>query len=163
MRRPVSTPDDEKVLLEGVVARGVVGDAVLPAAPDDAGPGASDGSDRAWVVVSAAASGGVSVLGPGVPVAGCVGEGRGGVAEAVVAAAAEAGDAAAAGDIEHPDAGGQVGKAGDVPVEGGGVGTPDQFAEQTRPDPPLDLLGCAELPDAGGGDAGCRRGRRHRR
>ena len=78
MRRPVSTPRgnfDRDVLLEAVVAGGVVGDAVLPAAPEDAGPGASDGSDCAGVVVSAAAGVGVSVLGPGVPFAGRVSEG----------------------------------------------------------------------------------------
>src|SRR5579884_2118445 len=97
MRRRVSTPGDEKLLLEGVVAGGVVGDAVLPAAPQDARPGASDGSDRALVVVSAGASVAVEAVCPGVVVAGAVGEGAERVAEAVVAGAAEAGDLLLAG------------------------------------------------------------------
>jgi hypothetical protein len=114
MRRPVSTPFgdfDGDVLLEAVVAVGVVGDAVLPAAPEDAGPGASEGADRAWVVVPAAAGAGVVVFSPGVPFAGCVGEGRGGVSESVVAAVSEARDFFAAGldrDGGHAGVGGEV-------------------------------------------------------
>ena len=53
----------------------VVGGAVLPAAPDDAAPGAAEGAERAGVVVAAGAGGGVEVLRPGVPVAGAVGQG----------------------------------------------------------------------------------------
>src|SRR3954466_2578597 len=53
---------------------GVVGHMVLPAAPDDAGPGA--GEDAYGVRVSFAAGGGlvVDVFGPGAGVAGGVGE-----------------------------------------------------------------------------------------
>ena len=114
MRRPVSTPFgnfDGEVLLEAVVAGGVVGDAVLPAAPHDSAPGASDGSDCAWVVVPATAGAGVSVFGPGVPFAGCVGEGRGGVSESVIAAVSEARDFLASGfdrDGRHAGVGGEV-------------------------------------------------------
>lgn len=71
---------------------GVVGGSVLPAAPQDAAPGASDGSDRALVVAGAGAGVGVEALGPGVVVAGGVGPGAERVAEAVVAGAAEARD-----------------------------------------------------------------------
>ena len=62
--------DDGDVLLQGAVAGWVIRGAVLPAAPYDAAPGASEGADRAGVVVAAAAGGGVEVLGPGVVVAG---------------------------------------------------------------------------------------------
>src|SRR2546423_1124235 len=79
---------------KSAVAGAVVGDAVLPAAPQDAGPRAAEGADRAWVVLAAGAGGGVAVLGPGVPVAGGVGQGAGRVAEALVAAVAEGGDLA---------------------------------------------------------------------
>src|SRR5215471_7133506 len=101
MRRPVSTPevwdDDFGVFLESAVAGGVVGDAVLPAAPQDAAPGAADGSDRTWVVVSAVAGAQVMVLSPGVPFAGRVGECRGSVAESVVTASSEARNLSASG------------------------------------------------------------------
>jgi hypothetical protein len=63
------------------------------------------------VVVSAGAGGGVSVLGPGVVVPGCVGERGGGGAEAVVAAVAEARDSLAAGldrDWDHAGVGCEV-------------------------------------------------------
>src|SRR5918992_1544612 len=69
---------DRAVLLRCAVAGGVVGDAVLPAAPQDAGPGAAEGADRARVVVTAGARGGVAIGGPGVPVAGGGGGGGGG-------------------------------------------------------------------------------------
>jgi hypothetical protein len=80
------------VLLEASVEGGVVGDAVLPAAPQDSAPGASDGTDCARVVLTAGPAGGVFVLGPGVPVAGRVGEGAGRLAQSVVAAVSEARD-----------------------------------------------------------------------
>ena len=41
------------VLLQGAVAGGVVGDAVLPAAPEYAAPGAAEDADRVRVVVAA--------------------------------------------------------------------------------------------------------------
>ena len=67
--------------------------------------------DGKGVVVSAAAGGGVSVLGPGVPAAGGVSERGGGVFEAVVAAAAEARDFLASGfhgDGGHAGVGGEM-------------------------------------------------------
>ena len=85
------------MLLQGAVAGGVVGDAVLPAAPEDAAPGASEGADRAGVVVAAGDRAGVVVGRPGVPVAGGVGERAERVAQAFVACPAEAGDLAFAG------------------------------------------------------------------
>src|SRR5207248_8846995 len=81
---------DRAVLLQGAVAGGVVGGAVLPAAPDDAAPGASEGAQRAGVVVAAGARGGVAVLCPGVPVAGTVREGAERAAQPLVTAPAEA-------------------------------------------------------------------------
>jgi len=71
---------------------GLVGNAVLPALPEDAGPCASDGADRSGVVLAAGSRGGVFVLGPGVPVTGSVGEDPGRGSEAVVTAATEARD-----------------------------------------------------------------------
>jgi hypothetical protein len=115
MRRPVSTPSvrvrDLEVLLQAGVLAGVVGNAVLPAAPEHAGPGASEGADGSGVVVPAASRGGVFVLGPGVVVAGRVGEGAGGGPESVVTAAAEARDFFAAGfdgDGAHAGVGGEM-------------------------------------------------------
>lgn len=101
---------DGDVVLQAPVAGGVVGDAVLPAAPQDADPGAFEGADRALVVVAAGASRGVAVSRPGVPVAGRVGECADRRSEAFVAAVAEAGDLAFArfdGDGTHGSVGGE--------------------------------------------------------
>jgi hypothetical protein len=81
---------DRAVLLQGAVACGVVGGAVLPAAPDDAAPGAPEGAQRARVVVAAGARGGVAILCPWVPVAGAVREGAERAAQPFVTAPAEA-------------------------------------------------------------------------
>lgn len=69
----------------------------MPAAPEDEGPGAAEGAAGVGVVLSA--GGGVSVApaGPGVPVAGGVGEHGEVCAQAFVAGAAEAGGPAFAG------------------------------------------------------------------
>ena len=88
---------DRAVLLQGAVSGWVVGGAVLPAAPDDAAPGATEGAQRAGVLVAAGAGGGVAVLRPGVPVAGAVGQGAERAAQPLVAAPAEAGCLALAG------------------------------------------------------------------
>src|SRR4051812_14081334 len=72
--RPVRDADGD-VVLEAAVAGGVVGDAVLPAAPEHAAPSAPEGADGARVVVSARERGGVAVGGPRVPVAGAGGGG----------------------------------------------------------------------------------------
>ncbi len=64
---------DGDVLLQSLMSLGVIGGVVLPAAPDDAAPGAPEGAQRAGVIVTARASGGVVVLGPGMPVTGAVG------------------------------------------------------------------------------------------
>jgi integrase len=53
-----------------VIIRG----ALLPALPHDPAPRAPEGPQRAGVVVPAGESCGVDVLGPGVPVAGAVGQ-----------------------------------------------------------------------------------------
>jgi hypothetical protein len=65
---------DRDVLLQAAVAGGVVGRAVLPAAPDDGAPGASERADRPLVVVAARSRAGVVVSRPGVPVAGALSE-----------------------------------------------------------------------------------------
>src|SRR5579864_7156207 len=96
MSCPVSTPSSsggDLLLaedgLEAVVGSGVVGDAVLPAAPDDVCPGAGEDADGVGVV--AAAGGGVVVEagGPGAGGAGVPGEVAQGVAELLVGAPAE--------------------------------------------------------------------------
>jgi hypothetical protein len=87
---------DGDVLLVGAVAGGVIGDAVLPAAPQDATPGASEGADRAWVVVAAGFGVGVAILGPGMPMAGAVGERAERRTQAMVTATAKGGDLALA-------------------------------------------------------------------
>ena len=88
---------DGDVLLQGAVAGGVIRDSVLPAAPHDAAPGAAEGAHRAGVVVAAGDRAGVVVRGPGVPVAGAVGERAERVAQALVARPAEARDLALTG------------------------------------------------------------------
>ena len=60
------------VALQYAVTRGVVRGVVAPALPHDTAPGASEGADRARVLVAALAGLGVEVLGPGVPVAAAV-------------------------------------------------------------------------------------------
>ncbi len=75
----------------------VVGHAVLPAAPYDAAPGASESADRAGVIVPAAAGGGVEVPRPGVVVASSVRQRADRPAQALVARPPEAGRFAFAG------------------------------------------------------------------
>src|ERR1700761_2020566 len=89
---------------------GVGGDAVLPAAPDHAAPGAAEAADRARVVVAAGSGRGVAVLGPGVPVTSRVGEGAGRGSQPLVAAVAEGRDLLFAGfdrDGGHAGVGGE--------------------------------------------------------
>jgi hypothetical protein len=59
-------------VLQRAVPRGVIWGVVAPALPHDAAPGASDGPDRAGVLVTALAGWGVESLGPGVPMAAAV-------------------------------------------------------------------------------------------
>ena len=66
-----------------------VGGAVGPAAPDDAQPRAGQDPDGVGVVVPADSGAGVDVLGPGAAHAAAVGEVDEGLAQVVVAAAAE--------------------------------------------------------------------------
>jgi len=65
----------EEVLLQSGVAGRVIGGVGLPAAPDDAGPGAAESAQRAAVVMAALASMGEAVGGPRVPATGAVSEG----------------------------------------------------------------------------------------
>ncbi len=57
-----------------MVFGGVVGGVVLPAVPDDVEPGASEDAYGVWVVFFAGDGAVVEVGGPGVGVAGVVGE-----------------------------------------------------------------------------------------
>ena len=75
--------------LECVVPGGVVGEAVLPAAPDDARPGSSEDADGVWMVVAASSGALVEVFGPGVGSAAVAGEVAQGVAEFLVGRPAE--------------------------------------------------------------------------
>jgi len=71
------------------VASGVVGDAVVPAAPQDPGPGASEDADGVRVITAASSCAAVDVGGPGGLVAGVVGEAGQGAPETFVAGVAE--------------------------------------------------------------------------
>jgi hypothetical protein len=63
---------------------GVVGDVVLPAAPDDVEPGPGQDADGVGVVVASGSGALVEVGGPGVGVVGVAGEVDGGAAELFV-------------------------------------------------------------------------------
>src|SRR5690242_13302927 len=69
MSSPVSGGPVEDAL-QGVVFGGVVGDAVLPAAPDDVEPGSGEDADGVGVVVASIAGALVEVGGPRVGVVG---------------------------------------------------------------------------------------------
>lgn len=73
MSSPVSSGGGEDGL-QSAVAGGVVGDAVLPAAPDHVQPGAGEDSGRVGVVVAPSPGPPVEVGGPGVGVVGAAGE-----------------------------------------------------------------------------------------
>src|SRR2546426_818480 len=75
--------------LERAVVVGVVGEVVLPTAPDDVRPGSSEDADGVGMVVAAGSGSVVEVSGPGVGVAGVCGEVAQGVAEFSVAPPAE--------------------------------------------------------------------------
>src|SRR5438046_1197207 len=70
--------------LEGVVLGGVVGGAVVPAAPDDVSPGSGEDAGGVRVVLAAGAGGVVEGGGPGAGVARVAGEVADGVAELAV-------------------------------------------------------------------------------
>src|SRR3954452_10020764 len=96
MSCPVSTPGSGGLrfvvveeVLEGAVVGGVVGDVVLPAAPDDVCPGAGEDAHGVGVVAAAGDGFVVEVRGPGVGAAGVAGEVAEGVAELFVGAPAE--------------------------------------------------------------------------
>src|SRR5664279_46168 len=83
---------DRDVLLSGAVARELVRHAVLPAAPHDAAPGASERADRALVIVPASDRPDVDRLRPGVPVTATVSKCAERVTQPLVARPAEASD-----------------------------------------------------------------------
>jgi len=61
-------------LKSGAMGRRIEGDTVLPAAPDDSQPGASEDADGVWVSTSSVNSSFVDVGCPGVSQAAAVGE-----------------------------------------------------------------------------------------
>ena len=89
---------------------GVVGDAVLPAAPDDVEPGAGEDADGVGVVVAAGAGSSVEVGGPGVGVVGVAGEVDDGAAELFVDGPAEGDDLDLAGLAGRGCGAGQAGQ-----------------------------------------------------
>ena len=116
MSCPVSTPwsgRDRLIVveecLEAVVGGGVVGGVVLPAAPDDVGPGAGEDADGVGVVAAAGDGLVVEVGGPGAGAAGVCGEVAQGVAELLVGSPAE-GDGFGLPGL--PGGGGDSGQAG---------------------------------------------------
>ena len=89
---------------------GVVGDAVLPAAPDDVQPGAGEDADGVGVVVASVAGALVEVGGPGVGVVGVAGEVDDGAAELFVDGPAEGDDLDLAGLSGRGCGAGQAGE-----------------------------------------------------
>ena len=89
---------------------GVVGDAVLPAAPDDVEPGAGEDADGVGVVVAAGSGALVEVGGPGVGVVGVAGEVDDGAAELFVDGPAEGDDFDLAGLAGRGCGAGQAGQ-----------------------------------------------------
>jgi hypothetical protein len=109
MRRPVSTPSGLKPS-KVAVKSGVVGNFVLPAAPDNPQPSASEGADRMRMGLTPCPGLAVDLLGPRVPVAGGVGEGRDGAPQALVARTPEGRGPSLARlqrDRTHADIGGE--------------------------------------------------------
>src|SRR4051794_3119637 len=96
MTLPVSTSGSERIVLSGLgetygvaVPARVVRGSVVPAAPDDADPGAGEHADSVRVIESAGAGVGVDLRGPGAGVAAVVGERGDRDPEAFVAGPAE--------------------------------------------------------------------------
>ena len=83
-------PSGGDQLAGGAVLGWVVGDAVVPAAPDDPDPRSGQDPDGVGVVAAAGDGVGVDLGRPGAGVAGVVGEGADGLAETLVAGPAEA-------------------------------------------------------------------------
>src|SRR5436305_5725375 len=114
MRRPVSTPRGLKApqVAEVAVSSRLVGHSIVPAAPEDPDPSTSQSADRMRVVLTSGPGSPVDLLSPRVPVAGGVGKGRDGDAEALVAGPPEGRDAQLARlhrDRAHAGGGGKRG------------------------------------------------------
>src|SRR5690242_14583036 len=113
MRSPVSSRPGLILVedaLQGVVSRGVVGFAGLPAMPDDVEPGAGEDAHGVWVVVTAGSCAVVEVGGPGVGVSGVGGEVADRVAQLFVAGPAEPDGADLAGLAGGGRGAGQAGQ-----------------------------------------------------
>src|SRR5215475_14906773 len=95
MRLPVSTPRRLKTD-EISVKSGVVGDFVLPAAPEDPQPGAAQHPDRVRMLEPSGPGVEIDLAGPRMGVAGGVREGGDSVSQALVAGPAKGGDLALA-------------------------------------------------------------------
>ena len=88
MRRPVSTPCRLKAAQIAVKGR-FIGHSVLPTAPENPHPCATKGADRVGMVLPTRPCPPIDLAGPGMPVAGRVGERSDCVAKPLVAGAAE--------------------------------------------------------------------------
>jgi hypothetical protein len=84
----VSTPSTTETFETAVLGR-IIGDTVLPHSPDHSQPRSPEDADRVRVIQAAFSGSPVNILGPGMMVAGGVGEGGHGVPEAFVAGSAE--------------------------------------------------------------------------
>jgi len=83
------------------VALGVVGGVVVPAAPEDASPGASEDADGVRVIAATSARLSIHVGGPGTGMAGVVGPGGEGLTQSLVAGEASGNTAVLAGGAGH--------------------------------------------------------------
>ena len=100
MRHPVSTPVSSGGAFGcGEMFGGVVWDAVLPGAPEDAHPGAGEDADGVGVLAATGAGSAVDGGGPDTGVSGVVGEACDGEAQPFVAGPAEDDAAAFAGGV----------------------------------------------------------------
>ncbi len=111
MRHPVSTPSCFEEQLSGAVLSGVVGFAIVPGAPDDAQPSASEDANGVRVVAAPGLGLGVDVSGPGIGMARVVGQAGKRCAQTVIAGPAEddrLGLARCVGDGSDAGLGGEV-------------------------------------------------------
>ena len=117
MRHPVSTiaTSRRRDGLCGAVAGDVVGRAILPAAPEDAGPRAGEDADRVRMATASGPSALVDEGGPPGGVTRIVGEGGEGPAQALVTGPAEDDRVVLAGGLGD---GGQAGLGGELVVGG---------------------------------------------
>src|SRR3974377_732832 len=136
---------------------GVVRDAVDPAGPDDADPGAGQDADGVRVVLAPGAGVGVDLGGPGAGVPAVVGEGGDRLAEPLVAGPAELHAAVVAGVPGHRGAPGEGGDRVRVVVGWAAVAPLGEHlggVDLTRPWQRREDRPARVLAEPGGGRAG---------